>query len=246
MEKSMKILMTLVALTISLNIFADDLITGNFKGKSIDKKETAHLIIKNADESGRAGSFLGLLVLNKKVRLYMIDKVEDKYGLFPLGTKSGLVGIDNQDPELTMSVVQEGGKKVMTLINTGTGEKLNKALVFKSTKDSRYRWLNSDAGTFRYKRVRRAAQVSTQNSENAASATFLIPAEANVPLENTYILRESHLKGIHVAYKDQTSGIGSIAQEKSDALAVYLKKGLKKFLVLVDDNHGVTTMKKRR
>ena len=184
---------------------------------------------------GRDGSFLGLIVKNGNTAVpYLVDEfATGRFGLIPLYNQKNLIGASNYTPSLTASVIQDGSKtRISVAPNPGNNIGYVTPMMFKSTSESSP-WLSSRPGTYSYEGKKRAATLSSQDSNRESQLTITTGTMAG-----TYVLREVR-PGMHLAFKSTLSTTGVEVVEESRWVVVFLRGcfGWSNKMVFIDTNN---------
>jgi len=202
-----------------------ELLEGSYHG-AIDTsqafgKKPVQLILQNYP--GRTGSFLAILIRDKKVGFaYLVDKFQkNKFGMIPLrALKNGTIGVENSNPSLSLNVVYEGKNPFIKILPNNSDNQLgfqeamriklenrNYKTVLMANIPGTYRNGSSNSNTVTNQDTNREASVSLNTKD----------------LQGEYILREVR-NSLHLLLKSSMTGAGMSTQDESKYMAFFLSE----------------------
>lgn len=204
---------------------------GSYEGKH-NRKDKVHLFLKSVP--GRSGSYFALLVKPaNKMSLYLVDPLNTQsYAMIPLTvTDDGHIGIQNDDPSLTLTVaVDDKGKPIYRVLSANSGNNVG----FTGTLDfngkrSSDEWLDIVPGTYSQGRVKDAAQVS--NFDATERETTVVMALKD--LSGTFRLTE-RAPGMYLINQNSVFASGIQTQRLPKAIVIFYERRGGVEMILVD------------
>lgn len=215
------------------------LVAGTYWGHSQDNKKDYQLFL--TEYPGRAGSFMAVLVQDKKIAFsYLVDKFADnKYGMLPLSaTDSGTVAPVSSDPSLSLNIVPYKNKYRIKILSNNSSNTFGfqEGIEFKLKDRSAADFIApSFSGTFKFKKFR--ASVSEMN-ENESLLNIDLPS-----LNGEFTLRQVR-PNLHVVLKNVMTQSGLEVTDSPAALAIFVEDNCLfnwYYLIIVDLQNGTLT-----